>query len=235
MTVSRVRYIAALAVASVAVAAGASGITYAATTTPPRVVYACINSQGVLKLLVSGHCAAGFSKVGIDRAGVRGKRGPKGLTGAAGPGLQAASARSTTSATDAASIVVAGMQLTVYLVCDVGSSGQAGVYIINNNVGGSDFTVVGSALVRNAGGSPNIVHHGVSQPDLPEGPSLIDIDEPGDEPVAVEIRADSSGGGSVQFRADVTVHRGAASFVLRLYLDQNPTKCLSQATVSPPS
>jgi collagen triple helix repeat protein len=70
---------------AVAVAASATGITYAATTTTAKPVYACANSKGTLRLLAKGKCPRGFAKVAINKQGVRGLTGPRGRTGARGP------------------------------------------------------------------------------------------------------------------------------------------------------
>jgi hypothetical protein len=225
------RYAGAVAATAIAVAAATSGITYAATRATPQVVYGCINSHSVLKLLANGHCANGYAKVGINRSGVRGPRGLKGPTGAAGPGVRTAYVTSMTDTGKNTTISIASIHLNVYLVCNVGAFSQSSVYLIDNG-GASAYRVTGWADVTLGGGFADVTPAG-NDDSLSGGLTALDFTQPGDEPSAVEFRAYTNSGASPRMRADLTIRRDGHTWIVRFYVDQNPTKCRSWAAVIP--
>src|SRR4051794_10456684 len=129
--------------AGVTVAATAAGVTYAATTTTTKVVYACANRSGTLKLLVKGTCPSRYAKVAINKQGPRGLTGPRGPQGPGAIGLAATQA----SAVAKESTIIGRTGLTVTAGCS--GHAQSFVYVnqIANDLGPNapDWTVTGSS------------------------------------------------------------------------------------------
>jgi hypothetical protein len=222
----RLRPVLALGAAALVVAAGATGITYAATS--PQTVYACINSHGVLRLLANGHCAGGYSKVGINRHAVRGARGPVGPAGVAGPGTRYVAVTHTTADFVSRSVFVDTLNLNVRAECNVGGLPTISRIYFEKD-GTSDYTVTGSAVVV---GSANITYAGTSH--FP-GAGLIPIEftEQGSAQSSVQFYISGGGGDSGQMSADLTVERAGKTALVHFYIDQNPEKCRAQAWVTP--
>jgi len=243
---SRALRIALTIVAGVAVAATAAGVTYAATSSTTKVVYACANRTGTLKLLSKGICPRGYSKVAINKQGPRGLTGPRGSQGVRGPrGLQGIqgdpgpgaltirSATDSTSQTDVHDQLVPGTGLNVHAVCEAGDGSASGVYLDDKDASAS-YAVTGSYDLQAPGAHAVLVYTGhTNGPNLASGLGLVEYTQSASLNSSSEfvIQEDSSTGG--QMTADVTVTRGGERFILHLYVAESPTHCVAQAEIIP--
>jgi len=220
------RFLLVAVLSAVALAAVASGITYAATSTTTATLHACANRAGTLRLLQHGKCPSGYAKVSLNR------QGPRGLTGPAGPGaftMRAATDSSTTSVVDRA---LPGTGLTAHALCAVGSGFQSALYL-EDMTGTSSYTVNGSAENSSPGAHAVLVYGPSGHPNLPAGTSLVEISQSAALHANSEfvLFDDDSAGG--QLTADVVVTRAGRKAIIHLYLYQSGTHCVAQAEVTP--
>ena len=221
MPASRTRHVILIALGAVAVAAAASGITYAATVTTPQVLHACSNAKGTLRLLQNGHCPAGYSKVGINKQGPRGLPGP----GAVRLAVKSASCGVCSQTSGA----IAGSGLTVEVLCDPQQDAQ--VYI-NVAVAGSAFTVEGDASYSGTGDGNalwlNAAGDGVVTTHLTSTPTVLSTEQVGSEH-SVEFTAP---GGSLVGDVLVTQANHMFSVEFGEYRDGS-NNCWAHALVTP--
>lgn len=220
------RFLLVAVLSAVALAAVASGITYAATSTTTATLHACANRAGTLRLLQHGKCPSGYAKVSLNR------QGPRGLTGPAGPGaftMRAVTDSSTTAVVDRA---LPGMGLTAHVLCAVGTGSQSALYLEDVS-GTTAYTVNGSADQTSSGAHATLVYDTGSHGNLPNGPSLVEITQPADLHANSELvlQSDTSAGG--QLSADVVATRAGKKAIIHLYLFQSGTHCVAQAEVTP--
>jgi len=247
---SRALRIALTVAAGVTVAATAAGVTYAATSTTSKVVYACANRAGTLKLLSKGTCPRGYSKVAINKQGPRGLTGPRGYQGTRGPrGLQGiqgiqgnpgpgavAVAAETTSAvqTNFADQAIPGVGLNLHAVCVAGNSGVGGLYLEDEDTSAA-YDVRGSyQLTTQGSGRANLVNNNNGGgPNLASGLGLVNYTQPVSTVGTASEFVTTYNGGGAEFVFDVTVARGSHVVLVHGYLHQASDRCLVQGTATP--
>jgi hypothetical protein len=224
----------AITVLVLAASAGAAtGITYATTATTTKVVYACANAHGTLKLLSNGQCPTGYSKVAINKRGPRGARGPKGDTGPAGPGTFTLKGVSTTTTVGSQQKAIPGMGLTARALCNASENGtQSSLYLFDDTAS-DDYTVVGSYNLSATGAHAFPAYQLSSHSNFPAGLGTIDFLQTKFLHANGEIvlQRDSSSGGLIT--GDVTVTRAGVVAVIHFLLYQGASNCLAQVDVTP--
>jgi hypothetical protein len=214
-------------------AALATGITYAATTTTTKVVYACANGKGTLRLLSNGKCPTGYSKVGINK---RGARGPRGLRGPAGPGALSLHAASSTSTASSQGIGIPGMGLTAQVTCDAISSGATSVLSFTDETASAKYTVSGSYQLSAATGtSVFLIYGGGSHPDLASGLNTIEYSQAKSLHAASQLEMQYAAGAGGDLTGDLAVQRAGKTALVHVVLHQDPSHCFVLAEVTPAS
>ena len=208
----------------VAVAATAAGVTYAATTTTTKVVYACANRAGTLKLLSKGKCPLHYGKVAINKQGQRGLTGPRGPQGPGAFTISVPTHGTTAPATERR-ISVAGIAVSIF--CGQGPSAEMDLDGDPSTVG---YTVAGQSQF--GGGTASILHRltndtGAQTDPVPTGASLVSLDEPA---TGNSTEFFNHGG---DWYADLIVSRGSHAFAVQMHSVAGPGRCLVRAVVTP--
>src|SRR4051794_2351698 len=216
MGMPRGRRIAIVAVVLAVSAAAATGITYAAGTTTSKVVYACANAKGTLRLLSKGKCPIGYLKVGINKRGPRGPRGLTGSTGPAGPGAMPLHAASTNATIDSVETAIPGMGLTALVQCSAGVQGVASILYFIDKDASANYTVLGSYDLSAPGAHAHLEFNGGTPGDLATGLGTVDYLETkqlnGNS--ALLLSYDSGTGGDMT--ADVAVARAGKTALVHV-------------------
>jgi hypothetical protein len=229
MTRSRARRIAILGLVLATSAAAATGITYAATTTTTKVVYACANNAGTLKLLSNGHCPTGFSKVGINKTGARGPRGPRGATGPAGPGTVTLRAASTSSTPNSVSKAIPGLGLTVTVSC---SADSASTVAFKDSTASADYTVAGSYQFADTG-ADGAYDANNSGHFLATGLGTVDFTQAKQVDAVSDFLVTNQTGAGGTLTADLTVQRGTKRVLVHFALHNADSSCFAQLDFTP--
>lgn len=216
MALSRGRRIALTGLVLATSAAAATGITYAATTTTTKVVYACANSNGTLKLLANGQCPTGYSKVAINKTGARGPRGPRGATGPAGPGTVTLRAASASSTPNSVSKPIPGLGLTVEGSC---SAAAASTISFKDTTASADYTVVGSYELANTGADATYTANN-SGHFLAPGFGTVDFTQAKQLGAVSSFLVTTQTGSGGRLAGDVTVQRGTKRVLVHFLLNQ---------------
>jgi hypothetical protein len=224
MALPRSRKVAIVTLLLAGSAVAATGITYAATTTTTKVVYACANGKGTLRLLTNGRCPTGFTKVGINKTGPRGPRGPKGVTGPPGPGALAVSASSTTSTVDTHDLAIPGMGMTLRASCAQGH--EANLIFMDTKDVAVDYDVIGYDNSNNGGylGSGGAVA-------FPAGLAPLEFHRTGGDHVVLVVYTPDPPGSTLT--ASVALKRLGNVDVVRFDLWSGAEGCYVRADVTP--
>jgi hypothetical protein len=230
----RVASVVVLAAAGLAIAATATGITYAATNTDGS-VRACANSKGTLRLLdAHGNCPANYTKVSISKRGPRGKTGktgPRGKQGPAGPGAMRLAISSANGLKSKETAHIAGSTLTVEVLCDPADNAQ--VYV-NLDQPGAPFTFEGTAGYVGMGTGSLVYQNPTSETsiesqDLTEATAQVAAAQLGDAH-SVEF---TSMNGTVA--ANLVLAQGSKVFSVQLGAFHSDNACWAHAMVIPAS
>jgi hypothetical protein len=229
---SRALRVAVTLAAGVAVAVTAAGVTYAATTsTTTKVVHACANRAGTLRLLNKGKCPAHYRKVAINRQGPRGLTGPRGPQGPGAIGLTATQA----DATPKESPTIGHTGLTVSAGCT--GATESFVYVTQpaKDLGNSApaWTVSGSSQLANNATALVLHDPGPTLDAVAGGPSLIEISQP-DGTASVEFLFEGNGLHTANdWYVDLLVTRNHHVFALHAALHVDGTACSTRLVATP--
>jgi hypothetical protein len=219
--------------AGVTVAAAAAGVTYAATSTTTKVVYACANRAGTLRLLAKGKCPVHYGKVAINKQGPRGLTGPRGPQGPGAIGLTATQANATVK--DSTAIGRTG--LTVSVGC---SSATTAFAYVNQNAkdlgdNAPNWTVTGSSQLS-ANGTAHVLHGaGPTTDPVTGGANLITVSQP-DAPASVEFLLQASFAfPDMDWYLDLLVTRNGHVFSVHVALHLEYTVACSSRLVATPA
>jgi hypothetical protein len=230
MALPRAHRIAVVTLVLVASAAAATGITYAATTTTTKVVYACANRGGTLKLLAKGECPSGYAKVAINKTGPRGPRGLTGSTGPAGPVAVTVNAADTDGTVDSHDVTIPGMGLAARATCT--KAATASFSFVDNDATAGAYDVLGDTFLSTPGSSHASLETTTSQP-IGSGLLTIDFTRAAAGGGAASSVVATFGTGAPVLTASMAVKRNGKTALVKFDLSVTANDCFVRADVTP--